>query len=804
MSKHSRKNKKTDTAAAAKNSAAKELALQPQSASCAAKRAGKGPLQAERTAGLNGYGWRFTSFIDKALSWGLGLLCLFVSVSFYTGTYDTAFVKITLLQCGGIVLISLWLALLAVQKRWPFSRRSWPWLLPFVAYFGWNFFVYVFSAYKAEGFDEFFRYVLYFLLGWIVLDRFTKESARILTKCIILAAWLSCLYGLVQVVDQWLPGADVLPWRGFFGTRIFSTHANPNFFADFLVFSSFIVFAEFLRTKQKRLLVLLGIAAVDLFFTESKGAWLGFAASAVFFAVLFAHSAAERSRKQLRLITVSAAIVLLAAAALAGVYAAKRFQSVSFRAYTWSSVFAMVQDSPVMGTGVGSFKTIYPAYRKPQIFYIEKIHNNETQHAENEYLEQWATAGTVGLAIFLWLLFFVLYAGWQSLRFEAEKARQTAGKWPAKAWWLLGYSAAFFGIIVHNAFDISMRFVSTGLFFSVFAALVVRLSVPQELEPAASETAAAQRSGWLLWLCRAVLAAAVIALAGYYIYMFAQTAGNTGVKNAGEALLKWVAWGTLCFLTLGGAWLYLRAAFLARWVRVSLILLLSVMPLQWVYGFFLSDHFYGIAAEFSRRQMFEGALEYYGKAIEYNPLVASYYQYRSYILRQTQDLQRSYSPLKGDEKPAPAAVLLNDYDRALRDLDIVARRAPNHALLHQAYGEFYYTYAVLFTQLSQTAPLAYQRAEYEQKAVENMELAKKSFRHSLLLDPVNAATYVYLVSISMMERDPASAQAWIEAYRRGPQAVTEKEFLQTHQHEPRLEQMEQRLRLPPFNYNPGK
>ena len=315
----------------------------------------------------------FVSFIDKTLAWGLGLLCLLVSVCFYTGTYDTAFVKITLLQTGGIALSALWLSLLAVQKRWPVSRQNLPWVLPFLIYFGWNFLTYAFLPYKAEGFDEFFRYVLYFLLSLMVLNRFNKDSARVLTKCIVLAAWISCLYGLVQVLDRWLPGLDALPWRGFFGTRIFSTHANPNFFADFVVFSSFIVLVEFLRTKQKRLLVLLGVAAVDLFFTESKGAWLGFAASAAFCAALYTHCAGGLSKKHLPKSNIAAAVLLVAAVVLAGVYASKRFQSVSFRAYTWASAFAMVQDSPVAGTGVGSFKTIYPAYRKPQIFYIEKI-----------------------------------------------------------------------------------------------------------------------------------------------------------------------------------------------------------------------------------------------------------------------------------------------------------------------------------------------------------------------------------------------------------------------------------------------
>lgn len=743
----------------------------------------------------------FVSFADKALSWGLGLLCLLVSVSFYTGTYDTAFVKITLLQTGGIALAAVWAALLAAQKRWPLTRGNLPWLLPFLVYYGWNFLGYALSPYKAEGFDEFFRYVLYFLLSLMVLDRFTRQSARVLTKCIVLAAWISCLYGFVQVLDRWLPGLDVMPWRGFFGARIFSTHANPNFFADFVVFSSFIVLVEYLRTRQKRLLVLLGAAAADLFFSESKGAWLGFAASAAFFAALYTNCTFAPLKKHLRKINIAAAALLLGAVVLAGVYAGKRFQSVSFRAHTWAATFAMAQDSPVMGTGVGSFKTIYPAYRKPQIFYIEKMHNNETQHAENEYLEQWATAGTVGLAVFLWLIAYVLWAGAMGLKEKAAAAREAGAGLAPEGWWLLGYGAAFFGILVHNFFDVSMRFVSTGLFFAVFSALVVRLCMPAG--PQERACCAPARSPVLLWAARVALCAGVAWLVWYFIYTFTQTAGSVGAKGFGGALLKAVAWAVFCGVTLLGAWTYLRAAFLARWARAPFILLLSLLPLQFVYGFFLSDHYYGIAAEFSRRGLFDGALDYYQKAVTHNPLVASYRQYRAYVLRQTADLQRSYSPSKGDGAPLPGQTLLNDYDRALRDLDFVRRRSPNHSLLYQAYGEFYYSYAVLFTKLSQTAELKYQREDYEKKAVENMELAKKSFERSLLTDPVNEATYAYLASIAMMERNPARAQQWIDAYRRGPDGVTEPEFLQKHKHNARMDQMQERLRRAPFNYFPA-
>ena len=735
----------------------------------------------------------FSTCIDHVLSWGIGLLCLFISICFYTGTYDTAFVKITLLQTGGIALTALWFCLLAVQKRLPFSREAWPWLLPFVVYFGWNFIGYLFTPYKVEAFDEFFRYVLYFCISLMVLDRFTVRSTRILTKCLLAAAWISCLYGLLQVADRWVPGVDMMPWHGFFGTRIFSTHANPNFFADFLVFTSFIVIAEYLRTKSKWLLALFVIELIDLFFSECKGAWLGFAASGMFLVGCYVN-AAERMKKYARKLTVAAAVLVVGVAVLAGVYAAKRFQSVSFRAYTWASVLDMVQDSPVMGTGLGSFKTIYPAYRKPQIFYIEKIHNNETQHAENEFLEQWATSGTIGLAIFLWLIFFVLYVGVRGLKTQK-------GKWKDNAWWTLGYMSAFFGIWIHSFFDVSMHFVSTGLFFAIFPALVVRLNMPTEIaetpEPAAGKTL-------LIWMMRGLLMVALGWLIWFFVRGFNETVANIGADGFGGFLVQSIGWVVLVGLVLLGSWIYLWVTWKARWGRVPFILLLSIFPLQFVFGFFLSDHYYGIAAEFSRRNVLEGALDYYQKAINLNPFATSLHQYRAYVLRLTQDMQRIYTPVKGDKKLAAGERALNDYERALLELDIVKRRSPNGALLHQAYGEFYYTYAVYYTRKAEQEQLALQRQEYEKKAVENMELAKASFKHALLIDPVNEATYVYLTSIAMMERNPQAAQEWINAYRRGPENVIEKEFLDTHKQSLKLSQMEWKLHQPPFSGWRGK
>ena len=74
-----------------------------------------------------------------------------------------------------------------------------------------------------------------------------------------------------------------------------------------------------------------------------------------------------------------------------------------------------------------------------------------------------------------------------------------------------------------------------------------------------------------------------------------------------------------------------------------------------------------------------------------------------------------------------------------------------------------------------------------------MEQAKRAFKRSLVLDPVNAETYLFLTSISLMERNPAQAQAWIDAYKRGPKGVTEEEFLEKNRHNPQINALEMQV-----------
>lgn len=719
----------------------------------------------------------FERFAHTALTHGTGILTLLVSVCFFTATYDSAQVKLTLLHMGGVLLLALWAALCLVRKKLPFTKQNFTFLLPVFAYLAWNTLSFLFFPYKMEAAEEFARFWLYGSLALLAATEFSTSDIRTIVKYIVAAAWVSVLYGAVQVLDGFFPGIDPMPWRGFFTKRIFSTHANPNFYADFVIFSSCLAAAHYLATRKKSLLVLTGLGAITLFFTESKGAWVAYAAAAACGAALYTNCLAQAAKKHLKKINLAAAALVLAACILAGGFALKRFQSVSFRAYTWLSAFEMVQDAPVLGTGPGSFKIIYSAYRRPQIFYIENAHNTETQHAENEFLEQWTAGGTVGLAIFLWLTVFLLVL--------AAKNLKRSGQLPAlreRNLYLLGITSAFFGMLAHAGVDISIHFASSGLFFSLFMGFIIALCLPRpetETFPDGRANSAALILRGLVW--------AELAAAAYFICtQFYEIVSVVGITSAGQFILMVCAWLTLAACVLGACLAYARAARLCTSAAALTALALGVALAYGAWGFFRANHYYSLGVSLINARNADGALAYFSKAVRLNPFQTEYRQFRANTLAGTLNLTRTFSAARGDEKEAST-----DYERALRDLNTVAARTPNHPLLHHNFGQLYFAMAM---RRSQDASRAKSPAEYElfrEDAVKNMELAKKAFERALAADPVNPDTYFYLAQIALLERDGPTALDWINRYRRGPAGVTEEEFLQKNRENPVFWPLEQ-------------
>jgi tetratricopeptide (TPR) repeat protein/O-antigen ligase len=334
-------------------------------------------------------------------------------------------------------------------------------------------------------------------------------------------------------------GLDPFIWRQAFAQRVFSSFGNPNFFGNFLVIITPILLTLYFRASGGRLfrpyamlavltgaviladklflnqfggvnasnqtgvtiglffclllavgivwwksasvaasgmLIFFGATFINLYSTETKGAWIGFVAAVVVFSLLAGLFLVGPRARRLTLLLIGIAGIF---AGLGFVvirhYALQRKQSVDFRVFTWIGTWDMIREQPVLGTGIGSFKWAYPAYRRPEIILLEGRSNTETDHAENEYLEVWYDEGLLGLGIFLWLIVAVSVLGFRSLAsLTLNGPRPPPGPpFDDRVYKIIAFLGAWWGALLHWTMDVSVRFVSSGIYSLVLPALIV-------------------------------------------------------------------------------------------------------------------------------------------------------------------------------------------------------------------------------------------------------------------------------------------------------------------------------------------
>lgn len=197
------------------------------------------------------------------------------------------------------------------------------------------------------------------------------------------------------------------------------------------------------------LFLLLGILA-----SGSRGALLAMPLAGAAVALLGAGFARDARRRRLR-----------AAAALAGacaaVYLAYRFvvapaeagtlvdESVMGRLFIYGDSWRWWRDSPLFGTGLGSFETIYPAY---QDFSLQEI----VMHAHSDWLEITLEAGLLGTFAALVaaaLAAFAAVRAWRAARSGEMRALIAGG---------LAAAAAF---SAHSLFEFSFQIPANAVIF---------------------------------------------------------------------------------------------------------------------------------------------------------------------------------------------------------------------------------------------------------------------------------------------------------------------------------------------------
>ncbi|XHX77875.1 MAG: IctB family putative bicarbonate transporter [Stenomitos frigidus ULC029] len=424
--------------------------------------------------------WRQSSFM---LRWGDLLGAALVGLVFAIAPFvsdDKSSLAVLLAACAGFwALLTLsdgddgsGLALEAHPTETARSPQRWhDWLsfsrsplatpihLMVILYWGVSAAATALSPVKRAAFTGLSKLTLYLIL-FALMARVLRSSrvrswvigvylhAALLVSCYGIQQKRSGVAALATWVDPTSPSAKE--------PRVYSYLGNPNLLAAYLlpaIALSLVAFFVWQRWGPKLLAITMVFTnSACLYYTGSRGGWLGFAAMIFVLLVLLFHWWSVHLPRFWRTLAlpialgVSAGMIVLAVLLVAPlrdrvstVFVGRNDSSNNFRINVWMSVLDMIKDRPILGIGPGNvaFNSIYPYYQRPRFSALS---------AYSIPLEIAVETGVIGLTCFVWLLLVTFNIGWQQLQ-RLRATRDLDG------FWLMGAIATVFGLLGHGLVD---------------------------------------------------------------------------------------------------------------------------------------------------------------------------------------------------------------------------------------------------------------------------------------------------------------------------------------------------------------
>jgi O-antigen ligase len=285
-------------------------------------------------------------------------------------------------------------------------------------------------------------YVLSLIVGSVALYCFIVllegAGAPLLWLVLLFLAVSAALVSHFAIQHDWVNSPHSIPLINRIGVRL--NHwfpklpipaLHPNNLAGILELALPLALAlatHWLSERQHRkAIAVLGVALVlfvGMALSDSRGAWLGFAAAVAL--VLFARGAwwlRHTPQSWRYLVPLAIILVLIACIALVGPPAfAKPLAALTGRMgesaneiprpVLYQQVAGLIRDYIFTGSGLGTFPMVYATYALLQNVFI-------LPHAHNIFLQIWIEQGLLGITAFLWfILGFYAYVWRQRSRLE--------------------------------------------------------------------------------------------------------------------------------------------------------------------------------------------------------------------------------------------------------------------------------------------------------------------------------------------------------------------------------------------------
>jgi len=268
------------------------------------------------------------------------------------------------------------------------------------------------------------------ILFYIITNSIQKQKTiDILILTIIIVGLAMGIYGILQYL-----GIDFEFWEGNVGRqRVMGLFGNVNYFAEYIILPLSLTIGLILakNTIFNRIFLFIALIAMGgaLVFTFTRGSYLAITIAVPVILLLYFKSASSEKNKTIYKKYILY-FLLVAIVALSIIYIPHPLNregttlgrlrsrvtlesltsggSVLRRVATWKFTWMMIEDYPIMGSGIGTYG--YHSLKYQADFFAEGDNRNLYPHgfavqAHNEYLQLWAELGIIGLLILLWIIF---------------------------------------------------------------------------------------------------------------------------------------------------------------------------------------------------------------------------------------------------------------------------------------------------------------------------------------------------------------------------------------------------------------
>jgi tetratricopeptide (TPR) repeat protein/O-antigen ligase len=396
------------------------------------------------------------------------------------------------------------------------------------------------SYQRLQGMYTTFAYVVLFATMIANLRR-QAQVERIITTAILTSLPVS-LYGILQHY-----GIDPIPWGGDVIRRVASHMGNPIFVAAFLIlvfplavgrivdsFKKILRESEGVGIQTARATVYIFIAALQLiaiFFTQSRGPWLGFFSGGFFLFVLLSLYWRKRwltfGTIAIAILAATFLVVLnLPSSPLESVKSLDSFRrlgqllntqsrTAKVRSLIWGGAAEMVsphdpiqypdghQDPfnllrPIIGYGPETMHMAYNPFYPPELAYVE-ARNASPDRSHNETWDSMVFTGVLGLLAYLGVFTTVFYYGLKWLGLIASSRQRIV-------FFSIYFMSGIISVVVFSLWQ-GVSFAGLGLPFGLILGLILYLAIiaittKSEISP---ENISGSRSLTLIVLLSAVI-----------------------------------------------------------------------------------------------------------------------------------------------------------------------------------------------------------------------------------------------------------------------------------------------------------